>query len=76
MYDNLAYDEDPHFHCMVTTHIVWVLDPSYIKVNMATSMIPPDSVVEMAPCIRVSTPFVPTTDPLWLCRPTSLALWA
>jgi hypothetical protein len=29
--NNLAYDEDPHLHCLEPTQNSWVLDPNYIK---------------------------------------------
>jgi hypothetical protein len=31
VYGNLAYDEDPHLHCLEPTQHSWVLDPNYIK---------------------------------------------
>ena len=34
VYDNLAYDEDHHLHCLEPTQHSWVLDPNYIKVQV------------------------------------------
>ena len=28
VYDDLAYDEDPHFYCLEPTQNSWVIDPS------------------------------------------------
>ena len=34
MYGDLAYDEDPHLHCIEPTQHSWVLDPNYIKAQV------------------------------------------
>jgi hypothetical protein len=34
MYSNLAYDEDPHLHCLEPIQHSWVLDPNYIKAQV------------------------------------------
>jgi hypothetical protein len=34
VYDDLAYDEDPHLHCLEPTQHSWVLDPNYIKAQV------------------------------------------
>ena len=65
MYDNLAYDADPHLHCLEPTqHIMGTrskLDQSPInnsaQSHVATSMIAPNSLAKPSPCI-------PGTDPL------------
>ena len=34
MYDNLAYDEDPHLHCLEPTQYSWVLESNYIEAQV------------------------------------------
>ena len=34
VYDDLAYDEDSHLHCLEPTQHSWVLDPNYIKAQV------------------------------------------
>ena len=34
MYGNLAYDEEPHLHCLEPTQHSWVLDPNHIKTQV------------------------------------------
>ena len=36
VYDDLAYDEGPHLHCLEPTHNSWVLDPSQVKAELIT----------------------------------------
>jgi hypothetical protein len=83
VYGNLAYDEDPHLHCLEPTQHRWVLDPNYIKaqvvmVGKATWLPPWSYLVRLQNhhlATRESTPLHPGNDPFVLCKPTSLMLW-
>jgi hypothetical protein len=63
VYGNLAYDEDPHLHCLELTQRSWVLDPNYIEaqvvmVGKATRLPPWSHLVNQTPLHLGNDPFV------------------
>ena len=83
MYDDLAYDEDPHFHCLESTQHSWILDVRHIKAQLvmmckshvSTFMIPPISLVKLSSCIIGTNPplcfvnIMARTNPPFPCPP-------